>query len=444
MSKRKLGLGKSQSKKQKVEEQTKVDNAGESKEQLLTVELASEVNPDDPLSQLIGLWETWTTGDKNNELILNGIINECDRILRNCVENGGNEDIKLNDNFYCIYALALSDLAKFKPDEEVKDWIENALDRIDEGFGKFGIENIRLNFAKCNIILNKIAIEFIGQMTIDSKIEGFKGLDKLFKDFTTTWNSTIKECEKKKDFKIFNEEWILDILNTFDDLLDIIDKFGNKMTEVVDSDEEDDEEDEEEAKKYEERNKSKKDVENAVDVLNDEDFQISEDHPLYVIQNDDSYNVFWRDNMNKYKELMGDEVDKKIKRSVYEKLGQSFLMEAEEPIAFYNSYQYDREEEDDEEEEKEDEEMIEMVEDARKVGLGLVGEAIKHLREAHDEEDPRTWVNVAEALITYGNLQDLESEEQEQSYAEAEKLLRRANNATHGHYDDILQSLIAS
>ena len=431
MSKRKLGLGKSKVKKQKVEETVeKNENESGKDEQLLTVELTDEVNPDDPLSQLFGLWKTWKESDRSNELILNGIINECDRILRNCIENGGNEKISINDNFYNIYGQALSDISKFKPENEVSDWISNAIERIDEGMDKFGNNNIRLLFAKCNIIINKIAVEFIGQMNVDSKKDEFPHLKKQFKEFTSTWNKAIKECEKNNDYSILKEDWVLEILDIFDDLLDIIDKFGTQMNEVVDSDDEDDEDDDE--------SNEKAPVKELIDAT---DFEISEDHPLYEIQNDDSYNFFWRDNMIKYKELIGDDADIKLIRNVNEKLGQSYLMEAEGPIAFFTSYQYERDEDDDNEED-DGEEMKASVEEARKEAIKLVEEALKHLRKTHNEEEPKTWVNIAEALITYANLLELDSEEQENTYLEAEKLLRRANNATHGHYEDILNSLI--
>lgn len=453
MSKRKLGLGKVRAKKQKLDIEEKNDGGvitkkdaekhpqenENSDEKLLTVELADEVNPLDPLSQLCGLWKTWKDGDRNNELILNGIINECDRILRNTVENGGDEDVKLNDEFYSIYGQALCDISKFKPDEEVKDWIDNSIDRIEEGFNKFGKDNIRLKFAKCYILLNRIATQYIAQMNVDSKKDEFKGLKALFQEFIDTWNEAVAEAENQKAFSIFGEEWVLEILNIFDDLLDIIDKFGTQMSEVVDSDEEEAEEEEEEEREKTEgkmASRTDKSVE-ASDALRDSDFQISEEHPLYEIQNDDSYNCFWRDNMLKYRDLMGQNVDKKIRRSVHEKLGQSYLMEAEEPIAFFNSYQYDQEEDNDD-----DPETTEAAAKACAVAQDLVNNAIEQLREAYDEEDPKTWVNVAEALITYGNLLELESEEQEKSYKEAEKLLRRANNACHGRYQDILDSLV--
>lgn len=450
MAKRNLGLGKVKAKKQKTENNEKAKSTDESnakQEQLLTVELTDEVNPDDPLSQLCGLWKTWKNGERDNELILNGIINECDRLLRNNHENGGNENVKLNDNFYSIYSQALSDIAKFKPDEEIADWIDNSLERIDEGFGKFNNNNIRLLFTKCNVLLNKIAIQFIGKMNIDSKKEEYKELNHLFKEFFETWNKAIKECEKQKDFSIFKEEWVLEILNVYDDLLDIVDKFGTPMNEIVDSD---GEEDEEEVEEEEEENENQLISKAKNDVLQATDFEIAEDHPLYEIRNDDSYNVFWRDNMLKYKELMGDDVSKNIKKSVHEKLGQSYLMEAEDPIAFFNSFQYDRDDEIEDALEDEEDKLRELVETkeaaekSRELGKSLVNTAIEHLREAHDEEDPKTWVNVAEALITYANLLELESEEQEQTYKKAEKLLRRANNACHGKYQDILDSLIVN
>lgn len=442
MAKRNLGLGKVKSKKQKTasenpaKEQSKTNSSNDnSNEQLLTVELENEVNPDDPLSQLCGLWDTWKNGERDNELILNGIINECDRILRNCVENGGKEEIKLNDQLYSIYAQSLSDIAKFKPENEVKEWLDNSLERVDDGFTKFGENNIRLKFTKCGIILNKIAIEFVGRMTLDSTKEEFQGLKELFTEFTRTWEEAVKECDRKKDYALFQEEWILEILNIFDDLLDIIDKFGKQINEDVDSDEE-----EEAEKEAEERVHKIAEGGKLEDVLQEEDLNISENHPLYEIQTDDSYNKFWRDNMEKYKESMDhDNIDQKIKKSVYEKLGQSYLMEAEDPIAFFNSYQYDREEDEDD---QADTEILQLAEKARTEALKLVGQAVQYLRHANDDEDPKSWVNIAEALITYGNLLELESTEQEQSYKEAEKLLRRANNATHGHYEDILNSLI--
>ncbi|GMG38807.1 unnamed protein product [[Candida] boidinii] len=91
----------------------------------LTVKLNEEVDPNDPISQLRGLWHTWLKSEKDNEMILNGVIHECDRMLRKVhnlssdtkdkiskSEDNENE-IKLNGEFYSIYALALAELASF-------------------------------------------------------------------------------------------------------------------------------------------------------------------------------------------------------------------------------------------------------------------------------------------------------------------------------------------
>lgn len=450
MSKRKLGLGKVRAKKQKLDLEEKKDNGatgnaekpgdgegGEggsnTNEELLTVELANEVNPDDPLSQLCGLWKTWKDGERNNELILNGIINECDRILRNTVENGGTEAVTLNDHFYSIYGQAMCDLSKFKPDVEVKAWIDNSLERIDEGCDRYGADNIRLMFARSYILLNRIAIQYIAQMNVDSKKEEFPGLKKAFDEFIDTWNAAVAESEKQKDSSLFREAWVLEILNIFDDLLDIVDKFGTQMSEVVDSDSDSDND----ADAGEAREPA------AADALHTAEFEISEDHPLHAIQNDDAYNVFWRDSMLKFRDLMDADADAdaKLRRSVHDKLGQSFLMQAEEPIAFYNSFQYDTDDTAHAAHDADDA-TAHAAAAARAAAEDLVSHAVHHLRQTHDDHDPKTWVNLAEALITYGNLLDLDGPDQNAAYAEAERLLRRANNACHGRYQDILDSLV--
>ncbi|GME94828.1 unnamed protein product [[Candida] boidinii] len=202
--KRKLEDSRSESPEKKIakkEDTPEVANTEDSTESNeLTVKLNEEVDPNDPLSQLRGLWHTWLKSEKENEMILNGVIHECDRMLRKIhnlnsdtkdkiSKSEDNENkIKLNGEFYSIYALALADLASFhtvneedledddekeetdKKEEEnqkessdndevekVKDFFDAAMERLEEGFEKFKDDEeslIDLNFAKTKIILS--------------------------------------------------------------------------------------------------------------------------------------------------------------------------------------------------------------------------------------------------------------------------------------------------
>ena len=66
---------------------------------------------------------------------------------------------------------------------------------------------------------------------------------------------------------------------------------------------------------------------------------------------------------------------------------------------------------------------------------------MKYLKKAQDDDDPDTWVNVAEAMISLGNMYEMDSPDQEKWYDEAEKILVRANKATQGKYREILENL---
>lgn len=87
MAKRSLGIGKaSKAKKQKSapreEEKIEKDQATEGSNEI-TVELNEEADANDEIAQLKALWKTYNDSEKDNELVINGIIHECDRLLRN-------------------------------------------------------------------------------------------------------------------------------------------------------------------------------------------------------------------------------------------------------------------------------------------------------------------------------------------------------------------------
>ncbi|OUM52263.1 hypothetical protein BVG19_g1435 [[Candida] boidinii] len=441
----------------------------------LTVKLNEEVDPNDPISQLRGLWHTWLKSEKDNEMILNGVIHECDRMLTKVhnlssdtkdkiskSEDNENE-IKLNGEFYSIYALALAELASFHTineddleDEEetekkeekkesvddddevekVKDFFDAAMERLEEGFEKFKDDEeslIDLNFAKSKTILSRIPLEYISSLKVEDKIKELPNLpnlknllDESIKSYEYSIKTIIKDISKYN--KLINNEndynLQMDILDSFDDLLDIVDNFGKHHEEGLDSDDEENEK-----------------------LIEDNEVQLHKSHPLYAIKESDDYNLWWREQSlqlfelvkNNSKDDSENEDLKKLIRNISSKIGQSYLMEAEEPSSIYTMLEYYN----DEENEAGNGEINGLTaNEASKIAIELIKTAIKFLKEAYNDEDPQSWVNLAESEISLGNLYPLESELQEKYYQRAEKRLNKANNATHGKYQDILDNLL--
>ncbi|KAG7882725.1 hypothetical protein KL938_003148 [Ogataea parapolymorpha] len=410
--KRPLGFGKS-SKAKKSKTEPEPEEAPVTNE--LTVELPQEVDADDPLRQLEGLWLTWIRSDKDNELILNGIVHECDRLLRNCKQNGGDEDIELTPLFYAIYGRSLAGLAQFNVEDNqtsVTEYFDNAIERIEDGMDKFPGEEVLL-FAKAQIIMDRIPLEYISQMNVESTKTKFPDIVEMLDEATRLLELGTKTAESKENCTIFNGSTVLDILDSLDDLLDIVDNFGRSYEEGLDSDAEESDEEE---------------------IL--PETQLSSSHPLYEIRNTDQYNIFWREAMKESLRLLdkNEKPDAAIRRKLVKKLGQSYLMEAEEPISIFTTLEYDSDAEGQE---------INGVSAtaAKQVAQKLVRTAIEYLEGAWDEEDPQTWVDLAEAEISMGNLFEVGGSEQEDWYARAENKLVRANNATHGKYEEVLENL---
>lgn len=402
MAKRPLGLGKkNKEKKRKVQ----VEGESDSRETTpgatnqLNIELDDNVDLDNELSQLQGLWLNYFRSDRDNEYVLNGIVHECDRLLRQAQEDEQMAK-QLNDKFHAIYALALSELTIFKAGEEedrtknqVSEFFVNALERCESGQTAHPDSDL-LKLVLSKIILQRIPLEYISGMTVDSK-------DKL------DLNEQLETAKKNFVAHMDDLELTFEVLQMMNDLLDIIENFGheNDIEEGLDSD------DEEEL----------------------ENIELTADHPLHFLKNDVSSNYDWlrsalTDLLNKV-----DEKNTSVYHPIAKTIGELYLKEAEEPTAIFMELQYG-----------EDEKLSDSKEckASQKKALKSTSTALEFLKKAQINDDPKTWVQVAEAYIDFGNLQDYQSKEQEESYKSAEEILKKANKATHGKFQVILDNLL--
>lgn len=426
MAKRTLGLSKAaKAKKQKTENELVGNEKGHSEDSSnqLTVELPEEVDADDEISQLKGLYKAYTNSDRDNELIVNGIIHECDRLLRNQEEGSS-----LPATFYKIYSIALSELANFHTDDikQIKEYFDASLDRIESGLEKYP-DDVELLFTRSKILINQIVLQYVSQLKLSSEASEANVKELLDTALKVYELAELKAGEMSK-FETFNNDEYFDILEALDDLLDIVDNFGKEEVEN-----EDDEEDKESKNKDNETHEVDDDDE-------EEEIELDETHPLYPIKNTDEYNQWWRDHTVKYLDNLNKiaSPSESLLREVNQRLGQSYLQESEIPTNVYTTLKYD-----------EDyaglEELEGMsIDQAQEIAKDLINKALEHLRKAEDKEEPESWVDIAEAMITLGNLYDLDSKEQEKLYDEAETILKKANNATNGKYQDVLENLLAN
>ncbi|EGV61103.1 hypothetical protein CANTEDRAFT_116399 [Yamadazyma tenuis ATCC 10573] len=216
--------------------------------------------------------------------------------------------------------------------------------------------------------------------------------------------------EIQDNFQLYNEE-TFETIKLFDEILEVVDNFGKSN---LDNDSDEEEED--------------KDVQ-------EEDSNVPES--IQNIRESDEFNQWWRDHVIKFYKVLQkqDKKPEKLYKTVCFNLGQSYLKEAEEPANIFTTLKYD--------DSFTDSEINGLDEaTAQAIGIELFQTAINYLRQSWDDEDVSTWVNLSESLISLGNLHELESEDQTKCYAEAEKILVRANNVTNGKYKDILDNLL--
>ncbi|KAK6461828.1 Yor051c protein [Scheffersomyces coipomensis] len=431
MAKRPLGLGKaSKAKKQKkpIEEKEESIEVGSTEDQAgegeLTVELKEEADADDELAQLQALWNTYFESDRDNELVLNGIVHECDRLLRNSNEKAADEskegkeeedDDSLPDFFYAIYALSLAELSNFHPDE-VESYFKESLDRIEIGLEKYSESRV-LWFAESKILLLKLSLQHVSQLTIDTEEEHGQHmeLENILDEAYLSFGAALVSCKMNNDYSLINRE-TYEFFEILDDLLDIINNFGKHNKEEDDEEEDDDE---------------------------DDDTELDELHPLSPILEDFKYNQWLKDKLIEFSDFFvkfkydkTSPEDVSLYRDMSKRIGQWYLREAEIPIKVYTTLTYD-----DEFEGIEEYEGL-TVNEAQSKGQNSLKLALDALKQAQDEDDPETWVAVAECMISLGNLYQLDCKDQEFYYKSAEEILIKANISTNGKYDDILENLL--
>lgn len=409
MAKRPIGLGKSAKKKQKVEEQPSNE---------LTVELPADIDPDDQIAQLKALYTTFTTSSRDNELVINGIIHECDRILRNKDEN-----TDLPSIFHAIYALALNELAIFHLDT-ADMYLSCALERVDLGL-EFLSSPPDLLFAKAKILINRFSLKYLSKIVELNEEKKKEDLSALFDDVITSYTSATSKAITSNQYSLFNRD-NFEFLQSFDDILDLIDHFGENDENEGDEDE-----------------------------IENERIQLDKDHILYTLQQSTKYKLKLRDLMidflkyvdlelNNLKIDFKSEYEKNdedvyelipLRREICSRIGQFFLQESEISSSIFTTLSYD--------DEYEGVEELDgfTKEEAQKKSQELIMDGLKYLNWGKKFDDPESWVNEAEAMISLGNLYEIDSEEQEDWYKKAEDILNIANNVTNGKYDDILENL---
>lgn len=424
MGKRQLGIGRNLRKRQKTEEASKAEkkqadglkeSAEKDTEEYITVPLDEEADAENPTSQLRALWKTWLDSDRESELLLNGIVNECDRLVRladKASKTKKDQTIELESDVYAIFGMALAELAKFHTEDTtagstVKDYFDNAVERIELGEARKP-ENGIIRLAHASVDLSRIPLEYISKMDYDSKAKAFPNIEKLLDKALEEYSSGYKLVKKDKEQeKAFRQKWVLEIFDSLDDLIDIVKSFGEDHNEQIDSD---DEESLEEA----EAGANGKTI-------------VKKEHPLYqlieqVEEDGNKYSSFFEKQLlNFLKEVSvakkATPGEEELKQGAESKLGLWLLAKAA-------ALQFEGEDK------------------AHDEGINILCKAIEHLEKSWNEEIPSTWVDLAEAKISLGNLYDEKSEEQDKLYEEAAKYLRKANNATHGKYQDILDSLV--
>lgn len=411
--KRQLGIGKAQAAKKQH-----TDKADAVKEEApivdtTTIELCEEADADDEQGQLLALWHTYTKLNRDSELLVNGVVHECDRLLRASkgVAPGSDStqpETPLPAKFYAVYALALAELAKYhlQDVDQVGQYFEMALEMCDAE--KYP-EDADILFARCQILLNQITLQYIAHLDVSSVVgKDCPELSQQLEECLRLYSAGEKIALEDK--RMFNSE-THEILCIMYDLLEIVDRFGHDDLEEEDEDDEAEEDEEDE-------------------------IVLEKEHPLHAVKSSDKYHELWRKHTQTFSENMPKDSPKALVRKVSAQLGQASLQFAQPYVDAYNALEYD-----DDYADKQEYNGLNR-EEALKEALTHVRHGLEYSQAAQDADDVELWVAVAEAHVALGNLYPVDSFEQESEYAKAQELLVKANNVTNGKYQEVLDNLI--
>ncbi|KAL6940814.1 hypothetical protein ACO0QE_004732 [Hanseniaspora vineae] len=432
MAKRPLGLaGSKKNKKQKTtnetstkpvsKEATPLSESGTPQppvagQEEIHIELEQNDDLEDDFTQLKGLWNTYAKSSKDNEILLNGIIHECDRLMRLT-------ELTKPFEFYGIYALALSELAIFQEEdddkkrfEQIHEFFESSLEFVQDGLRKYA-GNKLLELVKSKILFQRIPLEYIAQLAITFNADDTDEKEKSTKDnkndFLLKYDTPVdldqilsqaKSLYQSDISNALSKNLSLEILQSFNDLLDIVDNFGCEKIYLDEGLDSDDEEEETKLQMYSQ--------------------SLDSTHPLYTLTQKSSDNYAW---LLKKLEVLHEKVsssnetkDTKFDKKILKTAGGIYMRMAFPHIDAYTELAFD----DDDEKPR-----------RKQKAICLGG-------RNYADDEPEDWANYSECLIELGNLHEIDSKEQQQLYKEAEELLNKANKATNGKYQDILNNLL--
>ncbi len=459
---RPMGIGKSAKLRHSSKKQDSKDASSSSQPiqpPSITVEVDDSLDIDDEYTQLKVLWYNHNNKSilrrqkESDELVLNGIIHECDRLLRNQDEKG----TRLPAEFHAIYGLSLAELGEYKGLEAIGD--ENdakpvsktvskpctefygaAIERLSIGLGKYP-SSPEILLAKFKIIVDRILVNQFQVITEKSTVQEIGNLRDLVDIAIESFDKGLKLALKSSSGTTNKPElsYIGDQIKNLESLYNIIDfavDFGKKMNAEDDEDE-------------------------MMDIDESEYFfQIDSRHPLYKLRKyEEKYRNWildkWLDilkflqaelpNITKGKGKQNDVTQDKIEevndsiKLVSKFIGLEYVRQATPLGEIYTEAKYSEE---DDGMEIDYESLPKQVLGARSKAIKLLTKAVHYLTQAEDKDISQSLVDSSEAMISLANLYELESRKQIDLYDRAARRLKKANDASDGAYQDALDSLL--